>query len=86
MGRLRRQQGVVHGSLEFIGVLNFAGQFEAWDRAVPAFIPSLRRYPGAVDQRWSWKTFLGNHELPMDILILALFSLVSLPDSLLPWR
>ncbi len=63
----------------------FSEEFDAWDRAVPAFIPALTAYRGAPDQRWSWRIFLSNHELPMDLLIVALFGVVSLASTIRPW-
>ncbi len=63
----------------------FSG-FEEWDRDVPAFVPALKPYPAAPDERWSWRTFLSNHELPMDLLILGLFCIVPLASTFLPWR
>ena len=63
----------------------FSDEFDSWDRAVPAFIPALSAYRGAPDQRWSWRTFLGNHELPMDLLVVALFGMVALVSTFRPW-
>ncbi len=64
----------------------FPGEFDEWDKSVPAFLPSLKAYPSAASDRWSWRTYWGNNELPMDLLILVLFCMVSLASTLLPWR
>ncbi len=62
----------------------FPGEFDEWDKSVPAFLPSLQAYPSAAGDRWSWRTYMGNNELPMDLLILVLFCMVSLASTLRP--
>lgn len=64
----------------------FPAEFEQWDRSVPAFLPSFKAYPSAARDRWSWRTYWGNNELPMGLLILALFCMVSLASTILPGR
>jgi protein-S-isoprenylcysteine O-methyltransferase Ste14 len=53
----------------------FAG-FQEYAHSVPKFVPSLRRYPAASRERWSASTFWRNHELGMDILVIAVFALM----------
>lgn len=54
----------------------FGDLYPEYDRAVPDFVPSLRRYDSEPKRRWNWGSFRQNNELEMDLLIVALFSLV----------
>ena len=58
---------------------HFGAAYDAYDRAVPAFVPSLSRYPQGSRARWSWGTFRSNHELGLDALLVLLF--VAMPFS-----
>jgi len=52
---------------------HFGSAYDEYDRAVPAFVPSLRRWPSSSRARWHWPTFLSNHELGLDVLLVLLF-------------
>jgi protein-S-isoprenylcysteine O-methyltransferase Ste14 len=58
---------------------HFGAAYDQYDRAVPAFVPSLSRYAQASPARWSWSTFRSNHEIGLDILLVLLF--VAMPFS-----
>jgi protein-S-isoprenylcysteine O-methyltransferase Ste14 len=58
---------------------HFGPAYDEYDRAVPAFVPSLRRYPQGSRARWSWAVFRSNHELGLDVLLLLLF--IAMPFS-----
>lgn len=66
-------------------VERFGPAFTEYSRVVPPFFPALRPYPNATPLPWSGETFLRNHEWGMDLLIVALFSVMWLIPSLLPW-
>jgi protein-S-isoprenylcysteine O-methyltransferase Ste14 len=55
---------------------HFGEAYERYDRAVPAFVPSLRRYQEASRAAWSWATFRDNHELGLDVVLVLLFVLM----------
>jgi protein-S-isoprenylcysteine O-methyltransferase Ste14 len=59
--------------------------FSAFSHAVPAFMPSLRRYPAASRHNWSAATFRANHELGMDVLVTAVFAVMILVPRVVPW-
>ena len=63
----------------------FRDQYSDFRRSVPAFVPSLVRYPQASSQRWSGAAFLANHELPMDVLIAGLFALMIIVPRFVSW-
>lgn len=63
----------------------FGKPYEDYDRAVPAFVPSLSPYPAAGRQPWDYKAFRANHEIGMDILIAALFAAIWFARGLLRW-
>jgi|RhiMethySRZTD1v2_1073278.scaffolds.fasta_scaffold00828_10 protein-S-isoprenylcysteine O-methyltransferase Ste14 len=52
---------------------HFGSAYDEYDRAVPAFVPSLRRWPSSSRAPWHWPTFLSNHELGLDVLLVLLF-------------
>jgi len=52
---------------------HFGSAYDEYDRAVPAFVPSLRRWPSSSRAPWHWPTFLSNHELGIDVLLVLLF-------------
>lgn len=54
----------------------FGEAYAVYDRAVPDFVPSLRPYPQAARLPWRWDVFADNHEIGMDLLIVALFALM----------
>jgi protein-S-isoprenylcysteine O-methyltransferase Ste14 len=63
----------------------FPGEFAQFRQAVPAFVPSVRRYPGAGRQGWSGSTFRANHELGMDALVAGVFAIMVLMPQIVPW-
>jgi protein-S-isoprenylcysteine O-methyltransferase Ste14 len=58
---------------------SFGVEYEQYDRAVPAFVPQLSRWPGASEARWSLATLRANHELGLDVLLVLLF--VAMPHA-----
>ncbi len=63
----------------------FPDDFVRFSRAVPAFVPTVRRYPLAARQRWSAATFRANHELGMDGLVAGVFAIMLLMPRIMPW-
>jgi len=55
---------------------HFGPAYDEYDRAVPAFVPSLRRYPKASSAGWSMQTFLSNHEVGLDLMLVAMFAVM----------
>jgi protein-S-isoprenylcysteine O-methyltransferase Ste14 len=53
---------------------HFGAAYDEYDRAVPAFVPSLRRYAKASNARWSLATFLSNHEIGLDVMLVLMFA------------
>ncbi|HLU38386.1 MAG TPA: methyltransferase [Planctomycetota bacterium] len=54
----------------------FGEAYAVYDRAVPAFVPSLRPYPAAAIRPWRLAVFLDNHELGLDLLLIAAFAVM----------
>lgn len=63
----------------------FPDDFGDFRQAVPAFVPSVRRYPRAGRERWSMSTYLANHELGMDALVAGLYALMLVIPWIVPW-
>lgn len=63
----------------------FAADYPGFFTSVPAFMPSLRRWPDAVQRPWDWATFLSNHEWGMDVVIIVLFAAMLLVPRWGPW-
>jgi protein-S-isoprenylcysteine O-methyltransferase Ste14 len=64
----------------------FAEEYGDYLSAVPEFVPALRAWPGAAQERWSWRNFRENHEIEMDLLIVGLFAAVLLVPAVAPWQ
>ena len=62
----------------------FGPEFVEYSRVVRPFLPGLRPFRNASPQRWSWQAFRANHELGMDLLILALFAAMWVPPRIFP--
>ena len=54
----------------------FPDGFDEFNRSVPDFVPSLRPFTSASQNRWKFKNVRHNHELEMDALIAGLFCLI----------
>ncbi len=63
----------------------FGPAFVEYSRVVPMLVPALRPFQNASPEPWSWQTFLANHELGMDLLIVALFAAMWVPRWVLSW-
>ena len=59
--------------------------FGEFAQSVPPFVPSLRRYAQASKEGWSARTFMANHELPMDALVAGVFAMMFFIPQVTPW-
>ena len=51
----------------------FGSAFAEYDRWVPDFVASLKRYAAAAGSRWDWRAFRANHEIETDLAVAAVF-------------
>ena len=63
----------------------FPEEYGEYARAVPKFVPSPKAWTEADQQTWRWRKVRENHEIEMDLVIVALFAFCLLSPSM-PWR